>query len=280
MKIKSLKNKDYVSNLYDMLIKSEQDFVLSISRKTLKIEFKDITYTQLETFQSNLFFSSFNKIKSDIQNGNFLIDLTEEQMQKIKYYSLNQKKIVSQIDKCYQIDINSAYPKTLLNLGIISKQTFDYMFKIPKIDRLASIGMLAGKKDVFNFKKGLLSDSNIIKSEYSNFFFLCVFIISEIMINISESFNGFLFHWVDAIYISNYSQALEIQKLLLSKGYESKIKELINFSCITKQNCFNIKFQEKDGGDKIFNIPITNGFIKDFESLLINKNKSKWNCKG
>jgi len=52
-------------------------------------------------------------------------------------------------DVIFNIDIKSAYATILKNDGLITQKTFDFINRLPKQERLTAVGMLAGKKNIF-----------------------------------------------------------------------------------------------------------------------------------
>ena len=77
------------------------------------------------------------------------------------------------------------------------------------MDRLASVGMLASKKTIYQMNEdGEPVSSETIKSPTSDFFFYCVQRTSEIMKEASKYLGeGFLFTWVDGIYFLEGDEA-------------------------------------------------------------------------
>lgn len=180
--------------------------------------------------------------------------------------------IVGGIENCFianaiNIDIKNAYPTTLLNAGLITLPTFNYINSLSKLDRLAAIGMCAKSSVVFEYCKGILMDYKTVESEYKNIFFFALSTVQDVMVNISQMAMGYyIYHWVDGIYLKPGippDLINDINTELCKMGYNTTFEQLSDFVCT--RNCQDIKmaFTTSVGRKKVFRF-YDNNFDKNF----------------
>ena len=196
-------------------------------------------------------------VKSDIEKSG--IKKPNVNIHDLEYFAQNLK--AEMIDKVLNFDITKAYPSILLADGFISENTFNYLCQISKTERLASIGMLARKKNITIFENGKPISNIIDRKDTSEYFFYLVEktnkIINEIRFNCKLRF---LFSWVDGIYFEfkNENDIFEAEKVVneICNKYKLKFTTeiLLNYISNFENECFEIYF---DKGDKIkrFTIP-------------------------
>lgn len=208
----------------------------------------------LKKAQSNRMFAGYNMIKSDI--AGFQVKVNEKY---IKYYQTNFKQDKLYADFIYQIDINSCYPSILLNAGMICEDTFKYLASLSKENRLAAIGMLASRKNIFHFDgKGEIQNHEVAKSKYSDYFFYCVQETYKIMDECRMILgNDFLFIWVDAIYFSGNPEKADKIVDFLRNSYKlkSSINKLTEFEIEFRGSHYRVRYIDKDGDSTFMNIP-------------------------
>lgn len=233
-------------------------FEVSISNYTVRVKSKYNQATYLASFRSKQCFAAFAKIKSDVRKR----EVPKIRKSELRYYEHNF------ISSCNfpaitNIDLKSAYASVLMNDGYITKQTYDYCAKLSKMDRLASVGMLAGRKHIVKYDKSGRAYSHDFKvAETENFFFYCVKKVHEIMNTIRYlSGDKFLFSWVDGVYILEDPETEKtIAEYLKSIGYNFSIDRLTDFDVKYLQSKITITF--KKGGElKEFNIPARKGYF-------------------
>ena len=172
-------------------------------------------------------------------------------------------------DDIFEIDINSAYPTTALNLGLMSETNYNKFFeketnvshiarkfkiknlykdnsyfsgdtvlKYSKKCRLISLGSLATKKETDIYKKGILTETiTDYDREIANIFYTIAFETGMKMLEITKKYNEEVyFWWVDAIFCKG-SVVSEIVKDFNDFGYNVKVKKCsrINYNSISKQ---------------------------------------------
>lgn len=199
-------------------------------------------------------FSAYSKIKADLKELPVPVDIRY-----IKYYQTNFNNTHLYADKIYQIDIKSCYASILKNHKLISEETFNSICKLSKENRLAAIGMLASKKNIFHFdEKGAVIEHIIHKSDTSDYFFFCVQETFKIMDECKYILgDDFLFIWVDAIYfIGDMQKALQVVDYFKNEhNLESSIHELNEFEVELRKDFYRCRYIK--GNSKTFmDIPL------------------------
>jgi len=163
-------NEKNIKDLIDFHKNFKLPFTISISNYTSLFNSDLYNLHFLKKSHSKQMFAAYSKIKSGLQPLPKSVDIKY-----IKYYQTNFKYEQIYSDYIYQIDIKSCYPNILFNNGLISVATNEYMAEMSKENRLAAIGMLASKKNVFTFDDtGKVASHSVVKSELSDYFFFCV----------------------------------------------------------------------------------------------------------
>lgn len=242
------------------------DFMLQCSNYTMKATVNSknsiLNKTYVANLQSKRTFAAFAKIKSDIKTK----EIPPIKNKDVKYFQHDFKSDTS-IPEVWNIDIKSAYATILFNEKYISEDTFKYLCSLTKQERLASVGMLASKKKIFEFKRGNPIQIGEKVAETSGIFFYAVHRTFEIMDELKRICGqNYLFTWVDGIYFKpdekvllDCLQALEKFKL------QYKAEVLTDFTIKIKSTYIDLKFF-KEGKVKIFKLPSAD---TEFKSILM-----------
>jgi hypothetical protein len=194
-------------------------------------------------FTANNTFIASKKIVSDYEKSGIYLENIPQSV--IKYYNFNYKEFF--YERAILIDINAAYPTALKNTGIITEETFNFLMRLKKIQRLKSIGMLASIKTVYEFEKTeLISTRKTDKKEFADIYFYASYEIGEMLQKCSVlNKNDFLFYWFDGIYIKpNWIYATKIMELLKENNYEFSVSWIENFQAKELKNTFKITWTE------------------------------------
>jgi hypothetical protein len=194
-------------------------------------------------------FGMFQKVKSDIIKSN--LDVPDIHPNQIKYYKFLPKFEFP--EKFYSVDITAAYPSVLRKYEAITEDTYrQLMTKLPKEERLQTIGLLGTTKTRITYKKGEVLNIEKVQSEFSKWFFFCCYITGEVMeLARARSKEDFLFYWVDGIAVDK--NAHDILFYIESLGYKSKV-DIIE-GCRLVENTL-IYF--KNGKKKMLTLPKSN----------------------
>jgi hypothetical protein len=137
------------------------------------------------------------------------------------------------------LDIKNAYWQTAFLMGVISKEIYEEGVTKDKITRLASLGSLAKKKEVFRFDGENYRMIDTIRNyETENIWFAICHRVSEIMkVLVSDLGGDFLFYWVDGIYFKRTDENIKkVTDFLESCSYECKFED------VSKVEFFDDKF--------------------------------------
>ena len=216
-------------------------------------------------FTANNTFIASKKIVSDYEKSG--IHLENIPTSVIKYYNFNNKPFF--YDRAILIDINAAYPTALKNTGIITEETFNFLMRLKKIQRLKAIGMLASIKTIYEFEKTeLIATRKTDKKEFADIYYYASYEIGEILQKCSTiNKNDFLFFWFDGIYIKpNWIYATEIMELLKKNNFNFSVSWIENFEAKELKNTFKINWTELTNSEN-------NLTEKKTKSLFLPKNK-------
>ena len=253
----------------DLLKEIKMPFTLEISNYTTRLRSENYNVYFLKTEQSNRAFAAAAMIKSDLKKCR----PPKIDMNKNTYYDSNIKQEFYS-DRAFNIDLKSAYATILFNAGYISLKTYNYVLALPKLSRLAAVGMCASRKSIFvhNSQGRIISHTENI-NPLSPFFFYCVQQTENIIKDLRNKIFGemFLFSWVDSIYYLNENDSYKnvtLQYLREEYNLQATYKELENFECKLRNDFLKITFTETESKkQKYFSIPLPE---TKFKRQLIN----------
>lgn len=243
------KNKP-ITEIIEYATKYFSDFKLTVGNYSVVLESDNekILFSDADTDKKTFLFH--NMMKKDVGG-----EVREVKKDRIQYYSFSGIQEGEKIEKCYCVDINSAYLKSLEIENVITSNTFNTINKQTKgttkkkMSRLKSVGMFARNPLVITYKNGRVHDTAVENSPFSWVFFLACQKTTDAMNAVKKKFgNDFLLYWVDGIFVRNYPESAV--NLLGEIGFESKIEEIEN---LRVEN--NIVTYEKDGKKKVLFMP-------------------------
>lgn len=206
------------------------------------------------------FFAIAKKVEKDIKEADNYINvyLHSFTMKKPEYFDVKANLIPFQAYQVFNLDINSAYPSALLAVELITRETFQALMSLPKLDRLACIGILGSRKEVFKYINGKLDEHETIEGRFRHIWKFVVNYVDSIMLELIElNRENFVFYWVDGIYLRTKpspEKLEEIQYTIEEAGLQFKTEFLQNFSVERERQNFKIKYL-KSGKQKVFEIP-------------------------
>lgn len=262
----------------DFLTGTRQPYVMEISNYTCKIISESLIITFMRKAQSNKVFSAAAKITKDLQ-GKPIPDINPNRN---FYYDTSFKGDVFYADSVQMVDIKSAYATIMRNEGLITEKTYQYVNSLPKADRLAAIGMIASRKDIFHITAdGKTKQMPPRISELAPFFFYCVQKTDDIIQCIKNQilYDSFLFSWVDAVFfISPFDSHKKITQDYLKRDFnlDSTAQNLTNFEVILKpqHEHYLVKCTDEKGRQKPFIIPLPESYLKkQIIAYSLQKNK-------
>ena len=233
-------------------------FAASLTNYTTTISSALVNILYQKEHRSVSMFIAYQKILKDLEGKSPpSIDPDE-----LKYFinGFNGSNIYA--DKIYNIDLKAAYATILFNKGILSKTTLNYLLTLPKMERLVSVGMLASHKETFYFdNNSKIIDTIEQTNPLSGFFFMAIKETHKIMNDIRVILgNDFLFSWVDGVYFANRRHKTSVMNYLKARGMKATFSVLKDFEIEIRKDFHRLKYT-KDGGQKLFSIPMQNGYL-------------------
>jgi hypothetical protein len=172
--------------------------------------------------------------------------------------------------KIINIDITSAYATCLLNSKLISKETYLFLQKIPKTERLPAMGMLARNQLIINFEKGEATTHERFTADTAQIFFYIISEINKMMQQVMHMAGDyFLFYWVDGIFLK-YDIPVdlldEIEAVFLNKNYAVKYESVKDLEWKREEDSVVITMN-KNGENKRYAFKDRN-YSKNFDALM------------
>jgi len=210
----------------------------------------------MQNLMSNRAFAAYAKIKKDIKEKGLTPPEIKRSM--LEYYKFEMPEFLKRAkNTVYNIDLKSAYATVLKNEGVITEDTFNYMARLPKKDRLACVGMLASNKNYFFHGKD--GEIEMIQNELNPltpFFYLCIYRVQQIMNQVKNAIgNDFLFYWVDGIYFNSEKSIPVISKILTDTEFSYSFEVLRDFHVLDNKGRISLKFIKENDKPKIFRVP-------------------------
>lgn len=215
-----------------------QSFTMSVSNYTMSIDVDGIDqpYKFIKESKTPKFFAAMRMIEKDVEFAvetmGFSNHLLDESIDP-KFYTCAYNLVPFSAPEIFNIDLDSAYPTALLQLGLISKETFEYLMTIPKIDRLAAVGCLAKSKNIYHYENGKLEDFETETSQYKNIWRVMVNLVDKLLNELIEiDPENFVFYWVDGIFFREQPspEKLEQMKVYIEEtGFNFKHEKIENF---------------------------------------------------
>jgi hypothetical protein len=174
--------------------------------------------------------SFINSVRNHIDKYAKSIDFIDTYYagEEINYIRVNEYKVGERIEDLMYIDINGAYWQTAHNLGIISDKLYLRGLDVGKIVRLAALGSLAKKKDIWKFDGNDFKKMETIKNPNENLWFAICKKVSDVMGQVVSAIgDDFVFYWVDGIYIKNKPDVLvKVYQIFSELGYTTKTEPI------------------------------------------------------
>lgn len=258
-----------VKKIVQMYRDQKLNFCIKNSSYSTVIETEKTQIRFITNNYTNAVFMASQKIKSDVKNSELGQAIMAGNYPTQNYDSRNGQESGSW-PKIVNIDIRSAYATCLLNSGLITKETYAFVQKIPKVERLPAMGMLARNQLVINFENGEPVSHTRDTADTAQIFFYVISEINKIMQKVmSLAGDYFLFYWVDGIFLK-YDIPVdllnEIEAVFLEKNYAVKyesVKDLV----WTREDDSVVITMNKNGEAKRYAFKDRN-YSKNFDQLM------------
>ena len=206
-------NESEIINRVNFLRNIGSSFEFYHGSKSSKIVFPD---GSKETYLTNIvdkkIFICSKKIAKQVKESKILDDL---EVPESEYFSNQMALPECKNTRVINIDIKNAYPSILKNLGIIDKKTLKWLNSFHKLDKLATLGILARKKVCWTYKDGKLDNVHVDRADTKNIFFYCVHKIDNLLQDLMKIAHVYgIFYWVDGIYLYEDTPDEVLQELI------------------------------------------------------------------
>lgn len=245
--MKYIYNKISADEITDFLkYESGGNFEMKITNYTISAKVDQDKYFFSNTPMSKSAFIFYNMMKKDVAGE------IREEPKGVRFFDFSGIQKGDVIEKCFCVDINSAYLQVLLNEKIISPATFEKINTRTKknerlkMDRLKSVGMFASNPTLIKYQDGEPEEMASQKNPLSWVFYQACKTTTEIMQSVIDE--NFLFYWVDGIFLKANPE--KIKKKILNLGYPCKIEIIENLRVYEKNIIYS-----KDGKEKILFLP-------------------------
>lgn len=227
------RNAEQIESLIKFYNEQKVKFKVKHSQYSTTFDFgKEKIKFVTQTYGIRVFAANRSLVK-DIKSSNDTLDLLT------RYYSTENHDVRNGLKpkkygKVINIDISGAYPNTLINNGLCTFDTYKKLMRLPKLERLPAIGMIAKKATVFSYEDGQCVEWNVEVGEFANIFYFLIYEVNRIMKMCKEIAGEFyIMHWVDGIFLEPYTPKevlLEIQKKLKDAKYNFRFENISQFN--------------------------------------------------
>ena len=258
-----------VKKIVQMYKDMKLDFCIKNSSYSTIIETETNQVRFITNNYSNAVFMAAQKIKSDVTKSDLGKSIMAGHYATANYDSANGQPDGSW-NKIINIDITSAYATCLLNSKLISKETYLFLQKIPKTERLPAMGMLARNQLIINFEKGEPISNERFTADTAQIFFYIISEINKMMQTVMQmAGDHFLFYWVDGIFLKQDIPVKlldQIENVFLHKNYSVKYESVKDLEWKREEDSVVITMI-KNGENKRYAFKDRN-YSKNFDALM------------
>jgi hypothetical protein len=213
----------------------DEEFTIEITNNNYKLTsdfWRKSTHTKGAYTPYELHF--IKSVRKYVRDNNIAIaEQFEDQVlqRDVKYIDVKRAKLDQIYDNVVEIDLDEAYWKTALILGVISKELYEKgkKGKISKQARLTALGTLAKKTTILKYKGFKLIEDQIVNEPLlENLWYTICKRISDVMTKAQKALGkDFIFYWVDGIYLVDTKKNRDlVTKIFTESGYGVKYKKI------------------------------------------------------
>lgn len=241
-----------------------EEAVQNLNRRHKKFSIKHGTYTDTLdlgdgrkiTFSharfSNRVFAAANMIRRDVLASLRGQEIMSSEHDKINF---NHRPLLEPMyaRRVLNIDITSAYARCLYANRLISSDTYAYLLKLRKQERLPAAGMLARGYTIYRYEGGKCSAIDSYRAPTAQVFYFLIAEINNLMMALEwELGNNFYFYWVDGVffrYDTPKNLVTRCENIIRARGYDFKYEAVNNFHLTKRGDLYTIKMT-KNGESK------------------------------
>jgi hypothetical protein len=194
-------------------------------------------------------FVAANMIKKDVKESSQAAEIMNTKHMKTNYGSRNDVATIITKD-VLNIDLSGAYVQALWHTGIITEKTYRYLLKLPKMERLPAIGMLATSYVELFYESGKCVSFKPHRAETSEIFFHLIDEINFVMRDIEYMLgDDYIFHWVDGVFFRKETANKKIQNVenfLLELDYPYKYELVETFKVRKDEDVVRIEMYKNN----------------------------------
>lgn len=263
------KNPDLQESIIRQYKKAGLNFQVKHSNYNTQVIGQQSVLKFIQTEHPIRVFIAYNKIIKDLKASPITQKILDSEYSTANFDSKNGL-VPCSYKTVLNLDITSAYPYCLFINKLITLDTFNYLMKLPKSERLPAIGMTAKKSVWFTYEQGKVKTWELKTGEYANIFFYVINQITDLM-NWAAEIAGdyFLFYWVDGIFLKPNipkKRLTEITQIFAEQGYYYKYESVKDFSIIRDNDKLYINMI-KNGEHKPYTMYDKN-LARNFTKLL------------
>lgn len=214
---------------------------------TIVTEEKKVKY--MMNSYNNRVFACAKLIKRDVLKSPKAQEIMADKFFKINYGFSNLVESY-EAERVLNIDISSAYASCLVNNNLITLETYERISRLPKVERLPVVGMLATSYTKFIYDKGECIDVKVHRADTANVFYYLIDEINYVMQEIRHLLGKhFIFYWVDGVFFDEKTPKetiKEVELFLLELGYSYKYEAVKDFRIDSNQKSLIIKMNKNN----------------------------------
>jgi hypothetical protein len=240
---KLIRTPELVKSQMKMMNAMGWDYIIQHGTYTTKIHSPNGALTLSTINFANRVFVASNMVKKDCLATEFGREIVAGKHTKNNYANhptLSEYKT----HWIYNIDIKGAYASCLMNNGLITPKTYDYLLALKKDERLPAVGMLAKSHVKYFYEKGECVAVKPFRSETSELFFYLIQQIDIVMREVKWILGDyFIYYWVDGVFFREDTPQRKIDEVF-------KYLESINYR-YTFEMVYNFDYKNEDGQCRI-----------------------------
>ena len=216
---------------------------------TTKVE-TDMGVTKYPTTSfSNRVFIAANKIRKDVLQSEYAQDILTSTFERHNY---DNDQTISDYwaDSLFNIDISGAYASCLYLSGLITHETYAYLNRLAKDERLPACGMLAKSHTTWTYENGECTNVEVVRAATAPVFYYLIAEVNNAMQACKwELGKDFLFYWVDGIFFkpdTSKRKVKKVEQILSDRGYRYKYEKVEKFNLYKRNNVYVVDMVKND----------------------------------